>query len=678
MHAGSFLHDLAVIMISAGLVTVLFRRLHQPVVLGYILAGVIVGPHFTPHPLIQDEATIKTLSELGVILLMFSLGLEFNLRKLSQVGLPAFVAAILEILLMGWVGYELGRLFGWPLMDRVFLGAILCISSTTIIVKALGELGKMRERFAQLIFGILIIEDLLGIALIALLSGVAARGSVTLADAGVTLSRLALFLVVVLVTGLIAVPRLIARVARFRSSEVLLVSVLGICFGFSLLALELGYSVALGAFLAGAVVAEAREIHRVEALVEPVRDMFSAIFFVSIGLLIEPRVVLEHWGSILAITVAVVLGKVLSCSFGAFVGGNDTRTALRVGLGLAQIGEFSFIIASLGLSLKATSPFLYPVAVAVSAITTLLTPYLIRSSDRLASIFDRVAPRSLVTMLGVYTRWAGDLGAPRHKSLAARLVRRWFWQMALNAALMAAVFLSAVYLGQRPPGWLRRLGIGEEATGALLWLAAAVLSMPMFIATFRKLQALGLLVAETRVPVEAAGRNLEGVRGVVAQVIPIGGTVALAVYVLLLSSALVSTLRMLLALVALVALSSYVLWRWFIRVYARAQGALEETLAGTPSPEPASAAPARLPALLSEAHLRSVSLASDSPGVGKMIRELALRTRTGASVVGIGRGDASLINPGPDEELQAGDQVLLLGHAPQLEAAAAFLLSPGT
>ncbi|HTH49481.1 MAG TPA: cation:proton antiporter, partial [Candidatus Limnocylindria bacterium] len=393
MHGLTFLQDLAVVMIVAGLVTILFHRLKQPVVLGYIVAGVIIGPHTPPFPLIHDEATIHTLAELGIIFLMFSLGLEFNLRKLRQVGVTALLAALLEIVLMVGAGYELGRLFGWSSMDSLFLGAMLAISSTTIIIKALGELGLAKERFAGLIFGILIIEDILAIVMIALLSGIAMTGTLSLAGVGLTIGKLAIFLTTALVLGLIVVPRLLGYVGRFKSNEMLLVTVLGLCFGFSLLAVKLGYSVALGAFVIGAVISEARELGRIEHLTEPLRDMFSAVFFVAIGMLIDPKMLLSYAWPIAAITVVVIVGKVLTCSFGTFIAGNDTRTSLRVGMGLAQIGEFSFIIASLGLSLKVTSDFLYPIAVTVSALTTLTTPYLIRSADGLVSWFDRSAPR---------------------------------------------------------------------------------------------------------------------------------------------------------------------------------------------------------------------------------------------------------------------------------------------
>ncbi len=632
----SLLQDLAVVMIVAGLVTVVFHRFQQPVVLGYILAGVIIGPHTPPFPLIHDGETINTLAELGVILLMFSLGLEFNLRKLTKVGGGAFIAALLEILLMVWVGYELGRLFGWNTMDSLFLGAILSISSTTIIIKALGELGKTKEHFAQLIFGILILEDILGIAMIVLLSGIAMTGAFHLADVGQTLAKLGIFLVVTLVIGLLTVPRFIGYVARFKSNEMLLVTVLGLCFGFSLLAAKLGYSVALGAFLIGAIIAEAREIHRIELLTEPVRDMFSAIFFVAIGLMIDPKMLAEYWVPIVIITLAVVVGKVLACSLGAFVGGNDTRTSLRVGMGLAQIGEFSFIIASLGQSLNVTSKFLYPIAVAVSAVTTLLTPYLIKSSDGTASWFSRVAPASLVNTLELYTRWVGQLGTQRSTSLATKLTRQWLAQMALNAALIAAVFIAASYVDRHPPGWLKNLGWSDEMLKAVLWLGAMIVSLPLFIATSRKLGALGLLIAETKVTEAAAGERTAAIRSLVAQVVPIAGTVALGVFALMLSSTLLPSFQVFLVLLVLVGILSWVLRRSFIKVYGKAQIALEQTLAQTPAPRP-QAQPAQLPSLLREADLQTVTLAATSTAVGKLIRELELRTRTGASIVGIER-----------------------------------------
>ena len=676
MHGIRLLQDLAVVMIVAAVVTIVFHRLKQPVVLGYILAGVIIGPHTPPFPLIHDEATIKTLSELGVILLMFSLGLEFSLRKLKSVGAPAFIAASLEILLLFWVGYEIGLLFGWRKMDSIFLGAMLSMSSTTVIIKVLGELGKMKERFSQLIFGILIIEDILGIAMIALLSGIAMTGSLSVTDVGATLGKLGIFMSATLVVGLIAVPRLIGYVAKFKSNEMMIVTVLGLCFGVTLFAVKLGYSPALGAFIIGAIIAEAREIHRIETLIEPVRDMFSAIFFVSIGLLIDPKLLIVYWQPILVITLAVIIGKVLTCSFGAFMGGNDTRTSLRVGMGLAQIGEFSFIIASLGLTLGVTSSFLYPIAVAVSAITTLFTPYLIKSADGLVGWFDRKAPQPLVNSLELYTRWVGQIGN-RQTNPIRLMVRRWILQMGLNAALIAAVFIAAAFIGKRPPVWMKNLGLDEQWLNAALWLGAVILSLPMFIATARKLQALGLLIAETKVTKAAAGERTEAIRAVVANVIPIAGTVGLGLFVLVLSSTLLPPFKVLIVLLVIIGFIAWRLWSSFIKVYSKAQIALHETFAQIPEPKHETAQIAR-PTPLRDADREPVLLTTGSPAIGKLIRELELRTKTGASIVAIERGGVNTVSPGPDEELQANDQVLLLGSPAQLEKARKHLLGGET
>lgn len=527
MHHETFLQDLAVVMMVAGLVTVLFRRLKQPVVLGYILAGVIIGPYTPPFPLVQDEHTIQTLSELGVIFLIFALGLEFSLRKLKEVGATALIAATCEILVMGWGGYLLGKWFGWKMMDCVFLGAILAISSTTIIIKALEELGKTKESFAQLIFGILIVEDMLAILMIAMLSAFATTGELSGMQMATTIGRLSAFLGTLLVVGLICVPRLLNFIARFRSNEMMLVTVTGLCFGVSLLALKMGYSVALGAFLIGAIIAESRQIAKIEELMHPVRDLFSAVFFVSIGLMIDPRIILEYWWPVLVITIAVVLGKVVSCGFGTFIAGNDMRSSMRVGMGLSQIGEFSFIIATLGLTLKVTSDFVYPIAVAVSAVTTLLTPYLIRSSDPVVGAFNRWAPHRVVSLLDNYTQWIGRFGERGGGRSPMKFLRRWGWQIALNLLLVSALFISAAFLKTRALVWWPKLPVSEDNLNAVLWMAAMLLSLPMLIAVVRKWQAFGMLVSEMSVSRAAAGENTSGLRWIVSSVVFVAGCVVL-------------------------------------------------------------------------------------------------------------------------------------------------------
>ena len=578
MHAISFIQDLAVIMLVAGVVTILFHRLKQPVVLGYIVAGFIIGPHTPPFGLIHDEDTIKTLAELGVIFLMFCLGLEFSLRKLFKVGATAFIAAFLEIVLMIWIGFEIGRWFGWNTMDSLFLGAILAISSTTIIVKALNDLKMKNERFAQLIFGVLIVEDILGIGIIALLSGIAVSGTVSSGEVFSTVGKLSLFMIVALVIGILLVPRLLAYVAKFESNEMLLITVLGLCFGFCLLVVKLEYSMVLGAFLIGAIMAESRQLLKIERLIEPVRDLFSAIFFVAIGLMIDPQVLLDYAWPILVITLAVVLGKMLSCGMGAFIAGNDGRTSLRVGMGLSQIGEFSFIIAALGMTLQVTSDFLYPVAVAVSAITTLLTPYLIRAADPLSIKLGKVVPGRLARVLSLYGEWLRSIQPQGEGAMLAAMIRRILLQVGVNLALVIAIFFAGGYFAGRIGIWLSDWVSDTSQQKALIWGAALLLSLPFLIAAYRKLKALSMLLAEMGVKPEMAGRHTQRVRRVVAEVIPLLSLLVIFLLLSALSASILPTSELLLVIAVVAAVVVALLWRWFIRVHSRMQIALLETL----------------------------------------------------------------------------------------------------
>ena len=578
MHAISFIQDLAVIMLVAGVVTILFHRLKQPVVLGYIVAGFIIGPHTPPFGLIHDEDTIKTLAELGVIFLMFCLGLEFSLRKLFKVGATAFIAAFLEIILMIWIGYEIGQWFDWNTMDSLFLGAILAISSTTIIVKALNDLKMKNQRFAQLIFGVLIVEDILGIGIIALLSSIAVSGTVSSGEVFSTVGKLSLFMIVALVIGILLVPRLLAYVARFESNEMLLITVLGLCFGFCLLVVKLEYSMVLGAFLIGAIMAESRQLLKIERLIEPVRDLFSAIFFVAIGLMLDPAILLEYALPIVVITIAVVLGKMLSCGLGAFIAGNDGRTSLRVGMGLSQIGEFSFIIAALGMTLQVTSSFLYPVAVAVSVLTTLMTPYLIRAADPLSHKLAQVMPNRLSRVFGLYGEWLRSIQPQGEGALLAAMIRKILLQVGVNLALVIAIFFAGGYFAPRIGRYLQGWILEPSWQKGMIWGAALLLSLPFLIAAYRKLKALSMLLAEMGVKPEMAGRHTQRLRRVISEVIPILSLLVIFLLLSALSASILPTNELLMVIAVVAAGVAAVLWRWFIRIHTRMQVALLETL----------------------------------------------------------------------------------------------------
>jgi monovalent cation:H+ antiporter-2, CPA2 family len=373
----------------------------------------------------------------------------------------------------------------------------------------------------------------------------------------------------------------------------LLVTVLGLCFGFCLLVAKLDYSVALGAFLMGALIAEAKALPQIERLIEPVRDLFSAIFFVAVGMLIDIRMLLEYAGPIAIITAAVVLGKIITRALGVFLAGHSGRTALRVGMGLAQIGEFSFIIAVLGLSLGVISEFLYPIVVAVAVITTFLTPYLIRGSDRIADGLTRLLPKNIKVFSELYTHWAGSLGIARPRGPIRMMLQRSVWIVAINLTLIIACFLAFAYLAKLPMLPLSFISqLSADLRNTLLWSTAVLVSLPLFIATYHKLQAISMLLAELSLPGRYSGELTPAVRALVARGIPLAALGLFGVFTLALSATILPPREILIALVAVFTLLIWWLHRVFLRIYSGLQITLEQKLGtalkGAESEEPRS------------------------------------------------------------------------------------------
>jgi CPA2 family monovalent cation:H+ antiporter-2 len=577
MHEIGFIRDLAMVMIVAGATTILFQRLRQPVLLGYILAGVLIGPH-TPGVLVADPRAIEDISNLGVVLLMFTLGLEFSVRKLRQVGVGVLVVAVAEVGLMLWIGFGIGELFGWKGMDSLFLGAIISLSSTMVATRMLSEGGQRQHPFAQLVVGLLVAEDMLAIIMLTLLTAVAIGGSVQAEAAFTLIGHLGLFVIVGMILGLLLLPRLVDYVAGFGRDETLLVSVLGICFGASLLAAWMGFSVALGAFLAGAIVAESRSVARVMHLVEPLRDMFAALFFVAIGLKIDPAMLMHYVLPALLIAGAVILGKSLACSVGIFAIGHDARTSLRAGLGMAQIGEFSFVIATLGLSLGVISDFIYPIAVAVSVVCMAVSPYLNRSADKLANGLSRVTPRSARLLATSYNGWLANLKPVNENAVLAAILRRLLWHIGINVLLVVTLFMLGAYINAHNWAWFSMVGIGRELRHTLIWATALFLSLPMLIAVYRKAEALGMLLAEIGIRERFAGAYTQPMRNVLARIIPLLTLLALAVLVSALGSTILPPRGVALSLALVGVVLAVVLWRNLVQMHARLQAALKDTL----------------------------------------------------------------------------------------------------
>ena len=401
--------DLALILILAGIVTIVFRRLGQPLVLGYIVAGFLAGPHMPYTPTVSDTASIETWSSIGVIFLMFSLGLEFSFKKIVKMGVKPIVSACLVMAFMAGMGSTAGRMLGWSDSDCLFLGGMLAMSSTTIIYKAFADLGLRTRKFAAEVLSVLIIEDLLGILLMVILSASAASARFEGGELVMSMLKLGFFLVFWFVVGIWGIPLLLARVRRWLTGETLLVASLGLCFLMVVLADKAGYSSAFGAFMMGSILAETLEAERIDHLVTSVKDLFGAVFFVSVGMLVSPQVLAVHWPAILLITLAVLVGQTVlgTCAF--LLSGHPLKVAMQCGFSLAQIGEFAFILAALGQSLGVTSSFLYPIVVAVSIVTTFLTPYMIRAAAPAYTLLERHLPALVLHGIARHSRnAAGD------------------------------------------------------------------------------------------------------------------------------------------------------------------------------------------------------------------------------------------------------------------------------
>ena len=394
--------DLALILICAGIMTLVFKKLKQPLVLGYIVAGFIASPHFALTPSVIDTASIHTWSDIGVIFLLFALGLEFSFKKIVKVGGPAVIAALTIIFGMIFLGFTVGSSFGWSKMDALFLGGMISMSSTTIIYKAFEDLGLAKKQFAGLVMSILILEDILAVVLMVVLSTVAVSNNFEGRELLFSVGKLVFFLVLWILVGIYLIPLLLRKAKKLMNDETLLVVALGLCFGMVVLAAKTGFSAAFGAFIMGSILAETIEAEHIEHLVKPVKDLFGAIFFVSVGMMVDPAMIAQYWLPILVITLTVIVGQLFFATTGVLLSGQPLKTAMQCGFSLTQIGEFAFIIATLGVSLGVTGSFLYPIVVAVSVITIFLTPYMIRLAEPAYGFVYKHLPSRFRTFLDNY------------------------------------------------------------------------------------------------------------------------------------------------------------------------------------------------------------------------------------------------------------------------------------
>ena len=459
-HLATLINDLALILICAGVMTLLFKKLKQPLVLGYVVAGFLASPHMPYTPSVMDTANIQTWADIGVIFLLFALGLEFSFKKIVKVGGAAIIAACTIIFCMILLGITVGTGFGWQRMDSIFLGGMIAMSSTTIIYKAFDDLGMRKKQFTGLVLSVLILEDILAIVLMVMLSTMAVRHNFEGSEMLESIGKLLFFLILWFVVGIYLIPELLKRCRKLMSEETLLIVSLGLCFGMVVMAARTGFSAAFGAFIMGSILAETVEAESIERLVKPVKDLFGAVFFVSVGMMVDPAMIVEYALPIIVITLAVIFGQSLFGTLGVLLAGQPLKTAMQCGFSLTQIGEFAFIIASLGVSLHVTSDFLYPIVVAVSVITTFLTPYMIRFAEPASNFVDTHLPVKWKNFLLHYSSGSQTMN---HESLWKKLIlaltRITIVYSIVSIALVALAFrfLVPLFLEHIPGIWGRLL-----------------------------------------------------------------------------------------------------------------------------------------------------------------------------------------------------------------------------
>src|SRR5688572_5081306 len=432
-HLPDLIRDLALILMAGATTTLIFRKIKQPLVLGYIIAGFLVGPYFHFFPTVADNKNIEVLAEIGVIFLLFSLGLEFSFKKLMRVGGAASITALVEIAFITVAGYYAGKWMGWSTMDSLFLGGMLASSSTTIIIRAFEELGVKTKQYARIVFGVLVVEDIVVILLMVLLSTIAVTKQFEGTEIVFTILKLLFFLAIWFIAGIFLLPTLLKKAKHLFDDEALLILSVGLCLGMVVLATAVGFSAELGAFIMGSIIAETTSAEKIEHVTKPVKDLFGAVFFVSVGMMIDPEAIMQYGWPVVVVTFLTLFGKLFSTTLGALLSGQPLKQSVQVGMSMAQIGEFAFIVATLGLSLGVISDFLFPVAVGASAITTFTTPYLIKFSEPLYLFLERFLPERWIKRLNRYSTSTQSIRAETD------------WKIVLKS-LRNIIFINGIFL----------------------------------------------------------------------------------------------------------------------------------------------------------------------------------------------------------------------------------------
>lgn len=648
-HLSPLINDLGLILITAGIAVLLFKKIKQPLVLGYLIAGFLSGKYFDFLPSVHDVKSVEVWAEIGIIFLLFSLGLEFSFKKLLKVGGTSSITAITQIIVMLLIGYFTGQSLGWKQMDCIFLGVMLSVSSTTIILKTFDELGVKAQKFAGIVIGTLIVQDILAILMLVLLSAIAVSQNFIGGELIQLGLKLIFFLTIWFLGGIFFIPTLLKKTKHLLSDEMLLIISLALCLMMVIFAANVGFSPALGAFIMGSIIAETTHAEHIEHLVKPVKDLFGAIFFVSVGMLINPDTLYDHAIPVLLLTIITIFGQSISSSIGALISGQPLKQSIQTGMSLSQIGEFSFIIATLGMSLKVTSSFLYPIVVAVSAITTFTTPFMIKMATPFSDFLESKLPRKWIRNIAIYS---SNTQAIKAASTWQLLLRAYVRHIIINAIILSAIILlSSTYL----------LPI---VSGSKFGNAIAALITLLFLSPF--LWAL----AWRRVATEYVEvlRKERKYRATLAMMVFFRFILTLFYVGFLLNNFFSSQI----AFIALI--TALVIYSLFPKQLNKQYHLIEEHFIKNFNDREMSKLKRKHGHLTPwDGHMATFNIAKASNIAGKTLKELRFRELMGINVAFIKRGDITIQIPNRNERIFPGDEICVIGTDKQVDQFKHFL-----
>lgn len=638
--------DLAFILILAAITTVLFKWMKQPVVLGYIVAGFLASPNFTYLPSVTTQENIEFWAQIGIIVLLFSLGLEFSFKKLVNAGGSAVVTALIIVSGMMCAGFLIGHLLGFSNINSMFLGGMLSMSSTTIIIKAFTDLGIQHKKFAALVFAVLIVEDLFAVLMMVILSSIAINDSVAGGEMLFSVTKLAFFLIMWFAVGVFVLPSMLNTTRRFLNSETLLIISMGLCLGMAVFSVYCGFSLALGAFVMGSILAGTSFAERIEKVVTPVKDLFGSVFFISVGMMVNPGVIAQYWGPILILSAVVIAGMILFGSFGMLVTGQTLKVAIEAGFSLTQIGEFAFIIATLGMSLGVLDPTIYPIVVAVSVLTTFTTPYFIRMADPVYSGIVRILPKKLHFLIDRYSDRAST--ESETGMLWKTVLHRYIWRMMLYIVILVTICLISTHW-LLP--WLKGFSAGW---GKFICAVATLGSMGPFLLALsmpasKKTERQRLLAANARFDVPLVVMTL--FRMFIALIF--------VVYILAkIYSAWVGCVFGLAVFAVLMFGFSKQLKRRMRRIETRFMENLNERELRRSG---------RNNNIVSNLHLAYMTVGYECPFVGERLQDSGLRQKLGVSIATIQRGATVIPAPSGETRIFPGDVLGVIGTDEQIQ-----------